>query len=200
MMDPTTTAIILVGFQNEHFGPDSFLRAVVDRPERVDALLERTISLIRRAAETSMTIVSAPITFNPEFRALSGSADLSPAMAETPDAGNEAAEAIPALSAFGDRVLHLKGSAGQSAFANAALHPALQERKIRHVVLAGMVTSLSIDSTGRAARERGYDVTILSDCTSGRTQSEQDFFCQRVFPRYGTVADSTHIVGSAASV
>jgi hypothetical protein len=53
-----------------------------------------------------------------------------------------------------------------------------------------MVTSLCIDSTGRAAYERGYSVTVLSDCCSARTPAEQEFFCKTVFPLYAGVLDS----------
>jgi nicotinamidase-related amidase len=63
-----------------------------------------------------------------------------------------------------------------------------------------MVTSLCIDSTGRAAYERGYSVTILSDCTSGRTTAEQDFFCKTIFPLYGGVASSAEIAARMVPV
>ena len=53
-----------------------------------------------------------------------------------------------------------------------------------------MVTSLCIDSTGRAAYERGYNVIILSDCTSGRSRGEQDFDCEHIFPLYGSAVAS----------
>ncbi|RME36395.1 MAG: isochorismatase family protein, partial [Deltaproteobacteria bacterium] len=55
------------------------------------------------------------------------------------------------------------------------------------VVLAGVVTSICIDSAGRAAHERGYRVHILEDATAGRTQTEQDFYCREIFPLYAEV-------------
>ena len=78
----------------------------------------------------------------------------------------------------------------------------MRDRGIKDVLVAGMVTSLCIDSTGRAAYERGYSVKILSDCTSARTRAEQDFFCQNIFPLYGGVLDSkqavSQLTGAAA--
>jgi WS/DGAT/MGAT family acyltransferase len=65
--------------------------------------------------------------------------------------------------------------------------------KVNDVLVAGMITSLCIDSTGRAAYERGYSVTVLSDCTSARTPAEQDFFCSNIFPLYGAVASSSDL-------
>jgi len=61
-------------------------------------------------------------------------------------------------------------------------------------LVAGTSTSLCIDSTGRAAYERGYNVTILSDCTSARTETEQRFYCDQVFPLYGRAKTSVEVV------
>ncbi len=55
------------------------------------------------------------------------------------------------------------------------------------MVIAGTVTSICIDSGGRAAHERNYRVTILSDCISGRSNFEQDFYCEQIFPLYANV-------------
>lgn len=108
-------------------------------------------------------------------------------------AGSAGAETIPELRARGDRVLYVSGKVGFNAFSDTALDRVLRERGIRNVLVAGMVTSLCIDSTGRAAYERGYNVTILSDCTSARTPAEQDFFCQNIFGLYGDSASSQEI-------
>jgi nicotinamidase-related amidase len=56
-----------------------------------------------------------------------------------------------------------------------------------------MVTSLCIDSTGRAAYERGYQVSILADCCSARTPFEQEFFCENVFPLYANVINGSDV-------
>ena len=55
--------------------------------------------------------------------------------------------------------------------------------------MLGVVSSVCIDSTARSAFERGYNVTILSDCTAGRTIFEQDYYCENIFPIYANVID-----------
>ena len=50
-------------------------------------------------------------------------------------------------------------------------------------------SSVCIDSTARSAFELGYHVTILSDCTAGRTTFEQDYYCENIFPIYANVID-----------
>ena len=67
------------------------------------------------------------------------------------------------------------------------MHQVLQENQIKDVVIAGTITSLCIDSTGRTAKELGYKVSILKDCTLARTGFEQEFYCQEIFPMYGNV-------------
>jgi nicotinamidase-related amidase len=93
----------------------------------------------------------------------------------------------------------VSGKVGFNAFSNTTLEDVLSSRGIENVLVCGMVTSLCIDSTGRAAYERGYNVTVVSDCSSGRTDAEQDFFCENVFPLYGRAASSTELLDEMSS-
>jgi nicotinamidase-related amidase len=194
-MDPKTTALILVGYQNDYFAPDGILRGVVEEPNRVDEVLAASLAFIERAKSTEMTIISTPIVLEADYRALADPVGILSAIKESGafEAGTRGADAIPELLAFGDRVLYVTGKVGFNAFSNTMLEDVLADQGIREVLVAGMVTSLCIDSTGRAAYERGYNVTILSDCTSGRTPGEQEFYCKNIFPLYGGVASSRAI-------
>ena len=195
-MDPKTTALILVGYQNDYFAPDGILRGVVEEPNRVDQVLADSMAFITRAAPTEMTIISTPIVLDANYRALADPVGILNTIKESGafKAGTAGADTIPELLAFGDRVEYISGKVGFNAFSNTTLEQVLVERGIHDVLVAGMVTSLCIDSTGRAAYERGYNVTILSDCTSGRTPGEQDFYCKNIFPLYGSVAAASEIV------
>lgn len=90
----------------------------------------------------------------------------------------------------------MEGKRGLNAFHSTALQAELEKRGITQVVLAGVVTSLCIDSTARSAFELGYDVTILSDCTAGRTQYEQDFYCTEILPLYSQVMTTKEFLTS----
>jgi nicotinamidase-related amidase len=192
-MNPSTTALILVGYQNDYFAPGGILRGVVEEPDRVDRVLANTLAFIRAVAATPTTLVSTPIVLTPDYRALAHSVGILGTIKQSGafQEGSAGADTIPELQAFGDRILYVQGKVGFNAFSSTALDQVLRERGIHDVLVAGMVTSLCIDSTGRAAYERGYAVTILSDCTSARTPQEQDFFCQTIFPLYGRAATST---------
>lgn len=197
-MDPKTTALILVGFQNDYFAKDGILRGVVQEPNRVDNVLANALAFIGQVAETPMTIISTPIVLEPSYRALASPVGILHAIKESGafKAGTAGADTIPELLAFGDRVVYIIGKVGFNAFSHTSLEAVLKERGIKNVLVAGMVTSLCIDSTGRAAYERGYSVTILSDCSSARTPEEQDFFCKNIFPLYGGVATSSELAAA----
>ncbi len=195
-MSTSTTALILVGYQNDFFAQDGIMRGVVEDPTRLDSVLVSTMHFIEEMAGTEMTIISTPIVLAPDYRAMANPVGILNTIKESGafTVGSFGAETIPELLAYGDRIDYVSGKSGFNAFSNTALGDVLAERGIRDVLVAGMVTSLCIDSTGRAAYERGYDVTVLSDCTSARTTTEQEFFCTNVFPLYGRAMTSTEVL------
>jgi nicotinamidase-related amidase len=148
-----------------------------------------------------MTIISTPIILTSDYRGLAESVGILGTIKESGafKAGSEGADTIPEILEFGDRILYVNGKQGFNGFSNTQLDAVLKERGIRHLLLAGMITSLCIDSTGRAAYERGYRVTILSDCVSARTPAEQEFYCQNIFPLYADVMDNKQIFEELAT-
>ncbi len=195
-MNPSTTALILVGYQNDYFARYGILRGVIEEPDRVDRVLRQTLGFIDAVAPTPITLIDTPIVLTPDYRALANSVGILGAIKQAGafHEGSPGAATIPELQAWGDRILHVEGKVGFNAFSSTTLDEVLRARGIRDVLVAGMITSLCIDSTGRAAYERGYAVTVLSDCTSARTPAEQDFFCSTIFPLYGRAAASTEIL------
>jgi nicotinamidase-related amidase len=52
---------------------------------------------------------------------------------------------------------------GWNAFYGTQLDLELRRRKVTGIVLAGISTSIGVESTTRAANERGYELTIVTD-------------------------------------
>jgi nicotinamidase-related amidase len=196
-MNPSETAVILVGYQNDYFAKNGILRGVIEPASSVDAVLGHSIAFLKALAPTPVTIISTPIILTPTYRALASPVGILNSIKESGafKEGSPGADDIPELRAFGDRIEYVGGKVGFNAFSDTKLGDVLASRGIRDVLVAGMVTSLCIDSTGRAAYERGYNVTVLSDCTSARTETEQRFFCENVFPLYGRAKTSTEVLG-----
>jgi nicotinamidase-related amidase len=195
------TAVILVGYQNDYFAADGILRSVVEEPGRVDQVLSNTLALIKKLAPTEASIIATGIVLTPNYRALANSAGILDKIKEVGafTEGTSGAKTIDELKQFGDRITYVTGKEGFNSFNNTNLAETLKEAGIKHVWVAGMVTSLCIDSTARAAYENSYEVSILSDCCSARTAFEQNFFCENVFPLYANVMDSSQVQVSLAS-
>jgi nicotinamidase-related amidase len=195
-MDTRQTAIILVGYQNDYFATNGILRGIIEGANRVDQTLANTIKLLNAAISAGMTVISTPIILTSDYRGLAESVGILGTIKESGAfrSGTPGAETIPEIIAYGDQIIYVNGKQGFNGFSNTELDRVLSEKGIKRLLLAGMITSLCIDSTGRAAYERGYRVTIVSDCVSARTPAEQDFYCQNIFPLYADVMDSDQVI------
>ena len=191
-MNPSTTALILIGYQNDYFSPDGKLYGALSCREYVEEVKARTVRLVDTLKGGPVRMVATPIIFTPDYSELKDPVGI---LAVIRDAGafrsdSPGGETIPELRNFGDAIEYVPGKRGLNAFAETELDEWLQKHGIVDVVLAGVVSSLCIDSTARSAHERGYRVTILSDTTSGRTEFEQKFYTENVFPMYADVKTS----------
>jgi len=195
-MDPQHTALVLIGYQNDYFATDGKLYAVIEESSRLTGTLANTVDLLTRLSATPVLIVATPIGFTPDYSELVESIGILKTVKELGafKAGTSGAETIPELRRFGERIMEVPGKRGLNAFSNTDLDNLFHQRGITNVVLAGVATSICVDSTGRSAYERGYQVAILSDCTAGRTTFEQDFYCENVFPLYAEVIDHVQLL------
>ena len=192
-------AILLIGFQNDYFADDGILHAVVESNVRKNRVLDHTMHLLDALKDTDVPFINLPILFSADYSELSNPTGL---MAKIKEVGafrrdTTGGKTIPQLAAFGDRVTNLHGKTGFNAFLGTGLDEHLQARGIKEVVLAGVVTSVCIDSTGRAASEMGYRATILSDAAAGRSEMEHSFYCSDVFPLYAQVETTEGFVARA---
>jgi len=196
-MDPNQTALVLIGYQNDYFAADGALHGAIEESARATDNLANIVDLIERVHSTSMLLVNTPIVFTPDYSELVEPVGILKTVKEAGAfrAGTKGAETIPELRRFGERIMEVPGKRGLNAFSNTDLDKLFQKHAVTDVVLTGVVTSLCVDSTARSAYDRGYKVTILSDCTSGRTNFEQSFYCENIFPLYAEVADHVQLLG-----
>jgi nicotinamidase-related amidase len=196
-MNIFNTALILVGYQNDYFGKQGVLHRVVEESFRVNNVVANTANLIDNLPK-SFLIVSTPINFTSTYEELLEPVGILKNIKEAGalQAGTIGGEAIEELSPFKSRILEVPGKRGFNAFAHTDLHLRLLERNITNVVIAGTITSICIDSTGRQAHELGYRVSILSDCTAARTVFEQEFYCENIFPVYAEVITHKQLLDS----
>jgi len=87
-------------------------------------------------------------------------------------AGGKGVEILPELAPQeGDVVLD---SGRVSAFTDTGLHDRLQERGIETVVLTGVSTHITVQSSALAASDLGYRVVIVSDATSADSAASHE--------------------------
>lgn len=185
------TALLLIGFQRDYFDPDGILYSVVEESHRLSGTLEHTIQVIDAIIGTSITIVNTPIVFSESYHEIDNPMGILKAIkdSEAFKVGTTGAEILPQIQKYGDRIEIIPGKLGFNAFSNTELKELLVKRGIERLAIAGCVTSLCVNATALAAKENGFEVTILSDCTSSRTPVEQDMFCKEIFPLFTDVVD-----------
>ena len=190
------TAVIFVGYQNDYFADDGILRAVIEESDRTNRILENSIAVAEGLRDTPATMIQTPIVFTEDYSELVNPVGILKTIAEVKafQAGTPGGDIIAEFKEFGDRIITVEGKRGLNAFASTELNDTLKDRGIEEVVLSGAVTSICIDSTGRAAHEKGYRVSVLSDCTASRTPYEQEFYCENVFPLYAEVLTSGELL------
>ncbi|MEM9118845.1 MAG: cysteine hydrolase [Cyanobacteria bacterium P01_D01_bin.6] len=204
-MNLDNTALLLIGFQNDYFAEDGILNGVIEESAEATNTVENTLHLLQSLIKTPALIIATPIFFTPNYEELIEPVGILGTIKEVGafQEGSTGSQTIEVLNPFKEKILEVSGKRGLNAFVNTNLAQILQQRKIKHLVLAGAVTSVCIDSTGRSAYEQGYHVSVLSDCTSARTRFEQEFYFEHVFPLYANTMTSTELLerlGTAAPV
>lgn len=187
-MNINSTALVLIGYQHDYFDEKGILHAVIEESSRATGALQNTVDLLNAIGKNFAATISTPIIFTNDYSELKDPIGILKTIKEVGafKQGSGGADVIPQLKGY-DFIVEVPGKRGLNAFSNTDLDQVLRERGVTDIVLAGAVTSICIDSTGRAASEKGYAVTMLSDCTTGRTTFEQDFYCEQVFPLYAQV-------------
>jgi len=198
---PNQTALVLIGFQKDYFDPQGALYSVVEESHRVSGTLEHTIETINNITESPITIVNTPIVFSETYKEIENPTGILKAIKEIEafKVGTAGAEVIAEIKKYGDRIKTVPGKKGFNAFSNTDLEKLFTDHQIEQIVIAGCVSSLCINATALYARDKGYDVTILSDCTSSRTPIEQEMFCDEIFPLFADVITHNEFIKAIKS-
>lgn len=175
-MNPKTTAIVLIEYQNDFTSPGGVFHDGVKGVMQSNNMLANTVAVATRAREAGAVIMHAPITFAEGYGELSGN----PYGILKGVVDNKAfrkdtwgAAIVDVLTPHpGDIVI--EGKRGLDAFPSTNLDFILRSKGIQTVVLGGFLTNCCVESTMRSAYERGFDVITLKDCTAALSQEAQD--------------------------
>lgn len=200
-MDTANTAVVLIGFQNDYFASDGVLKSFLEPESAASMVLKNTVSLIEALKDSPTLIVSTPIAFSSDYHEILAPVGV---LKTIQDIGafqrnTSGVETVPELRQYKNKIIELPGKRGLNAFSDTQLDHVLRSHNIDNIVIAGVISSVCVDSTGRAAVELGYRTLILSDCTWGRTEFEQEFYCSNVFPLYAKLIDSESLLQTLKS-
>lgn len=80
------------------------------------------------------------------------------------------------------------------AFIGTTLHERLQELGVTQVIVAGISTSIGVESTARSAYEYGYNVVLAVDAMTDTNADAHENSITRIFPRLGETATTDEII------
>jgi nicotinamidase-related amidase len=81
-----------------------------------------------------------------------------------------------------------------SAFHNTDLAQHLNDLGVTQVVIAGVATSMGIESTARQAHEHGFNVTLATDAITDINPTAHEHTVSHVFPMLGETGTSADIL------
>jgi nicotinamidase-related amidase len=93
------------------------------------------------------------------------------------------------------RLDHLVTKRTWGAFTNTDLDAHLNGAGVTQIVLAGVATSIGVESTARNAYELGYNVTLAVDAMTDMNADAHTNSITRIFPRLGETGTTADIIG-----
>jgi len=173
--DPAATALILIDLQNGILG-----RPLAPYPAA--DLLERTARLVSAFRARGATIIFVRVAM----------AELLNLPVDAPTRDPNAPPPPPAAS---ELVAQLERQPGDlvitkrqwGAFYGTELDQQLRRRGVRTVALGGVATNFGVESTARAAFDRGYQLVFIEDAMTSVTAEAHRFATEAIFPRMGVV-------------
>ncbi|RZS90854.1 nicotinamidase-related amidase [Motilibacter rhizosphaerae] len=80
------------------------------------------------------------------------------------------------------------------AFVGTGLDLALRRRSVKTLLLAGISTSIGVESTARSARELGYEIVVASDAVTDLVASAHDDAVATILPRLARLATTEELL------
>ena len=185
-LDPATTAVVLIEYQNEFTSDGGALHGAVAEVMDKTNMLANTRDVVGAARAAGVTIMHAPITFAPGYHELSrhpygilkGVVDGSAFVK-----GSWGAAIVDELAPEDGDIL-IEGKRGLDTFASTNLDFILRSKGIKTIVLGGFLTNCCVESTMRSGYENGYQVITLTDCTAATSVAEHENAISYDYPMF----------------
>lgn len=196
-LDPKTTAVVLIEYQNEFTSKGGVLHGAVEGVMAQTKMLANTTNLVAAARKKGIPIMHAPITFaegygeitSHPYGILKGVVD-----GKAFVKGTWGAAIVDDLKPqAGDIVI--EGKRGLDTFASTNLDFILRSKGIKTVILGGFLTNCCVESTMRTAYEHGFDVITLVDCCAATSAEAHENAIKHDFPMFSRPMPSSEVIG-----
>ena len=195
-LDPATTAVVLIEYQNEFTTDGGALHGAVAEVMDKTNMLANTTDVVAAARAAGATIMHAPITFAAGYNELSkhpygilkGVVDGSAFVKDS-----WGAAIVDSLAPQpGDIVI--EGKRGLDTFASTNLDFILRSKGITTIVLGGFLTNCCVESTMRSGYENGYQVITLTDCTAATSVPEHENAISYDYPMFSKPMSAADVI------
>ena len=198
-VDPRTTAVVLVEYQNDFTTEGGTLHGAVEGVMKQNDMLENSQRVVDAARRAGATILHAPITFAPGYGELGDPDKVYGILKGVIDSnsfvkGSWGAEICDQMAPQEGDII-VEGKRGLDTFATTNIDFILRSRGIETVAISGFLTNCCVESTMRTAYEKGYDVITLTDCTAATSDEEQQAAVTKDYPMFSQPMTSTEVVG-----
>ena len=199
-IDPKTTALLLIEYQNDFTSEGGALHQGVKAVMQSTNMLANSVQAANQARAAGVTVMFAPISFakgygeiTPDpYGILKGVVDSNAFVR-----GTWGAAIADAISPAPEDIV-VEGKRGLDTFASTNLDFILRSRGIKNLVVAGFLTNCCIESTVRTGYERGFHVIALSDCTATLSEEEQNFTFEKNLPMFAQIRTHTEFLSELA--
>jgi nicotinamidase-related amidase len=197
-IDPKTTAVVLIEFQNDFTTDGGVLHGAVAEVMDKTSMLANTKRVADAARTAGATVMHAPITFAAGYNEISahpygilkGVVD-----GQAFVKGSWGAAITDELTpAEGDIVI--EGKRGLDTFASTNLDFILRSKGITTIALGGFLTNCCVESTMRSGYENGYQVITLTDCLAATSVEEHDNALKYDYPMFSQPMESADFVAA----
>ncbi|MGH3785034.1 MAG: cysteine hydrolase [Pseudonocardiaceae bacterium] len=196
-IDPKTTAVVLIEYQNDFTSEGGVLHGAVEAVMDKTNMLANTKQVVDAARAAGVTVMHAPITFARGYGELSahpygilkGVVD-----GQCFVKGSWGAAITDELAPQeGDIVI--EGKRGLDTFASTNLDFILRSKAITTIALGGFLTNCCVESTMRTGYEHGYQVLTLTDCMAATSLEQHDNAIAYDFPMFSKPTTSRDFIG-----
>jgi nicotinamidase-related amidase len=159
-----------------------------------DVIVERAAQLAKAFRNRNLPVVRVRVAFSPD-----GGDVLRARVDAAPPAAGRAADWADLREEIGTGATDIVITKRQwDAFFGTELDLQLRRRKITGIVLAGISTSIGVESTARHGRELDYQIAIASDAVTDMVREAHENSLTRIFPRLGQVDTTARIIAALA--